>query len=187
MEVIPEYLLATPKAAFRDTGFPPEADPALAVWVAQVVDVESPIHLAEVAHRIADAAGVRRVKRYQEAMDRAIENVVASGSVTINGEFLWRSGMTEPTMRDRSKLPVSSKKIEFVAPEELAVAVRRVVAGSYGIAFEEITSPAVKLLGFGRVTSDMRSIVEALITHMVTDGTLVRQGDLLLIFNDHPD
>ena len=187
VEVIPEYLLATPKAAFRDTGFPPEADPALAVWVAQVVDVESPIHLAEVAHRIADAAGVRRVKRYQEAMNRAIENVVASGSVTINGEFLWRSGMTEPTMRDRSKLPVSSKKIEFVAPEELAVAVRRVVAGSYGIAFEEITSPAVKLLGFSRVTSDMRSIVEPLITHMVTDGTLVRQGDLLLIFNDHPD
>ena len=82
---------------------------------------------------------------------------------------------------------MSSKKIMFVAPEELAVAVRRVVAGSYGIAFEDITSPAVKLLGFGRVTNDMRSIVEPLITHMVTDGTLVRQGDLLLISNDYPD
>ena len=87
--------------------------------------------------------------------------MVASGSVTTNGEFLWRSDMTEPSLRDRSKLPVSSKRIEFVAPEELAMAVRRVVAGSYGIAFEDITSSAVKLLGFGRVTSDKRSCMES--------------------------
>ncbi len=187
-DTIPKYQQATPKAVFRDTLFPIEADPALALWVVQVIELESPVHSEEVARRIADAAGVRRVKRYQEALDRAIEHGVASGSIAVNGDFLWRSGMTEPTLRDRSKLPVSFKKIELVAPEELAMAVRRVVVASYGIAFDDITAAAVKLLGFARVNSDMRSRVEPIISQMVTDGTLARQGDVLLVSNgqNHP-
>ena len=60
---------------------------------------------------------------------------------------------------------------------------RRVVAASYGISFDDITAAAVKLLGFGRVTNEMRSRVEPLISQMVTDGTLARHGDLLLISN----
>ena len=137
--------------------------------------------------RIADAAGVRRVKRYQQAMDRAIELGVGSGRIEIKGDYLWRSDMNEPSLRDRSELPASSRKIEFVAPEELALAVRRVVAASYGISFDDITGAAVKLLGFGRATNEMRGRVEPLISQMVTDGTLARHGDLLLISNGQQD
>jgi len=61
--------------------------------------------------------------------------------------------------------------------------VRRVVAAAYGIAFDDITGAAVKLLGYGRVTNEMRSKVEPIISQMVTDETLTRQGDLLLISN----
>jgi len=182
-DTIPEYQLATPKATIADTSFPTEADTALALWVAQVIDVESPVHFSEVARRIADAAGIRRGQGYQQAMDRAIEHGVGSSGITLKGEFLWRSDMTEPTLRDRSKLPASSRKIEFVAPEELAMAVDRVVSASYGIAFNDITGAAVKLLGFARVTDEMRSRVEPLISQMVTDGTLARHGDLLLVSN----
>ena len=184
---VPEYRLALPKATFADTSFPTEADPALALWVAQVVDVESPVHSVEAARRIADAAGVRRVKRYQQAMDRAIELGVGSGRIEIKGDYLWRSDMNEPSLRDRSELPASSRKIEFVAPEELALAVRRVVAASYGISFDDITGAAVKLLGFGRATNEMRGRVEPLISQMVTDGTLARHGDLRLISNGQQD
>ena len=164
------------------------ADIIVSEWVAQVVDVESPLHRIELARRITNATGARKVgSRIENSINDGIEHAVRTGNVVRKGDLLWRSGMTEPSIRDRSKLPVASKKIEFVAPEELVVAVRRVVAGSYGIAFDDIAGPAVKLLGFGRVTSDMLSLVEPLITQMVTDGTLVRQGDLLLISNDHPD
>ena len=186
-DTIAEYHWATPKAAFEGSGFPTEADPALALWVAQVVDLESPVHSSEVARRIADAAGIRRVKRFQQAMDRAIEHGVASGSIAKTGDFLWRSDMTEPALRDRSELPASSRKIEFVAPEEVTLAVRRVVAASYGIAFHDITGAVLKLLGFGRVTADMRSRIEPLISQMVTDGALERQGDLLVIANGHSE
>ena len=182
-ETIPDYQLATPKATIRDTSFPTEADTALALWVAQVIDVESPVHREEVARRIADAAGIRRSQGYQQAMGRAIEHGVSSGSITLKGEFLWQSDMAEARMRDRSKIPASSRKIELVAPEEVAMAVRRVVAASYGIALEDITGAAVKLLGFGRVTNEMRSKVEPIISQMVTDGTLARHGDLLLVSN----
>jgi hypothetical protein len=177
------YRLATPKATIADTTFPTADDPALALWVAQVVDEESPVHETEVARRIADAAGIRRVRRYQEAIDRAIENGAGSGNIVRKGEFLWRSAMTEPDLRDRSNLPASLRKIDLVSPEELSMAVRRVVAASYGIAFQDITGAAVKLLGFGRVTNEIRSTVEPLISQMVTVGTLTRQGDLLLVSN----
>ncbi|PKB72648.1 MAG: hypothetical protein BZY75_06030 [SAR202 cluster bacterium Io17-Chloro-G7] len=182
-DAIAKYRLATPKATIADTTFPIEADPTLALWVVQVVDEESPVHETEVARRIADAAGIRRVRRYQQAIDRAIENGVGSGNIVRKGEFLWRSTMAEPTLRDRSELPASSRKIDLVSPEELCMAVRRVVAASYGIAFQDITGAAVKLLGFGRVNNEIRSTVEPLISQMVTDNTLTRQGDLLLVSN----
>ena len=176
-----EYTLAIPKIATKEQEFLTAPDSNVALWVASVVELESPVHLSEVSRRIADAAESRRGRRFQEVIDRAIGHAVESGRVRRDAEFLWRTDMEQPVLRDRSKLPLSSRKIELVAPEEIALAVERVAAVAYGISRKDIVGGAVRLLGFGRVTSGMRARIEPIIRQMLADGALIQHGDQLMV------
>ena len=175
-----EYTLAIPKIATKGQEFLTAPDANVALWVTSVVELESPVHYLEVSRRIAEAAETRRGRRFQEVIDRAIGHAVESGRVRRDAEFLWRTDMEQPMLRDRSKLPPSSRKIELVAPEEIALAVKRVVAAAYGISQQDIASGAVRLLGFGRLTSEMRARIEPIIRQMLADGTLEQQGQQIV-------
>ena len=176
---IPEYKLASPKIAIEGREFSTAPDAALALWVAEVVEVESPIRPDEVARRIAEAANVGRGRRFQELVERSITHAVEAGRVLRRGEFLWWTDMDQPVLRNRSKPPTASRKIGLVAPEEIAVAVRRVVSGAYGIDQSDVAGLVVRLLGFGRVTIEMKARIEPVIRQMVTDGDLEQHGSQL--------
>ena len=154
----------------------------MASWVTEVVNVESPIHIHEVGRRIANAAGVGRIgARIQETLLEATRYAARSGDIREQDSFLWRKNMEQPELRDRSNLPNSSRKLELVAPEEIALAVRMVVDGAYGIQRSDVPGPTVRLLGFLRVTEDMRSRVDLLVDEMIKDSRLVVQGSLLIV------
>ena len=178
---IPAYRLANPKISVQGPEFNTASDTAVALWVADVVEAESPVHTDEVARRIAVSAGARRNKRFQEVVDRAIQDATASGRLRRQDAFLWWNDMEAPTLRDRSGLPAASRKIELVAPEELAVAVLQAVAASYGIDRKDVPVAAARLLGFARVTTEMRSTFEPVVRRMITEGKLVQQGDQVVI------
>ena len=178
---IAEYLLVDLKALPRDQELLALPTSMLASWVAEVVHVESPVHVSEVSRRIADAAGVRLSRRLQGALESAVDYAGDSPELRREGDFLWRGDMERPEIRDRGNLARASRKLELVAPEETALAVERVVAGSYGIHRQEVPGAAVRLLGFARVTQDMRTKVEAVVGDMIRDGRLVEQGDNLVV------
>ena len=176
-----EYLLAHPEINAEGQEFVVLDDATLELLVAEVVEVESPVHVSEVARRIAGGTGVRRRRGYQEAIDRAIEQAVTSEQVRRQGEFLWWAGMEEPVLRDRGKLPAPSRKLELIAPEEIALAIGLAVTGSYGISQDEAAVAAARLLGFSRVTAGMRNTLDPFIRQMVRDERLVRQGNQLVL------
>ena len=183
---IAEYLLVNLKVSTGDEEPHALPTPMLASWVAEVVHVESPVHVSEVGRRIADAAGVRLSRRLQEALESAVEYAGNSPEVRRQGDFLWRGDMESPELRDRSNLARASRKLELVAPEEMALAVERVVAGSYGIRRQEVPGAAVRLLGFARLTQEMRTRVDSVVEEMVQDGRLVEQGDNLVVGEEQP-
>lgn len=149
----------------------------IADWIARIVGVESPVHEAEVARRIVEAAGVKRIgNRIDEAFRLSAEQAVRSGMVRRQGTFLWAPDMHQPIVRDRSGLSAASRKLEFVAPEEIALAVKAVVDGTYGIETAAIPPAVGQLLGFGRVSDDMRVRIEAIVMGMIEDKHLVQQG-----------
>ena len=79
---------------------------AMASWITEVVDVESPVHIDEVGRRIANAAGVGRIgARIQEALFEAIQYAARSGQIHVGDSFLWRKHIEQPELRDRSNLP----------------------------------------------------------------------------------
>lgn len=103
----------------------------LADLLAQVVNVESPVHWMEAARRVLDGAGIHRLGNgIQEAFEQAVRVGVDRKLFVKREEFLWGPAMQQPPIRNRSELPAASRKLEFVAPEEIRRAVLIVVQES---------------------------------------------------------
>jgi len=151
-------------------------------WVEQVVHAESPIHNDELVRRITHCADVGRSgSRIKAAVLAGARQLGRAGKVSIRGSFVWESGMTTPPVRDRSKLPMQCRKIELIAPEEVAEAIRVVVRGSLGIELGEIPPAALSKLGFKRAGPLLVNGVEAVVDTLLTDGTLVLQNGYIVL------
>ncbi len=154
----------------------------LASFVVEVVKIESPVHLTEVARRIANAAGQNRLgSRIRAAIEAACDHAARAGAIRRQGDFLWLKEMVHPPVRDRSTLPPSSLKIEMVAPEELALAIEQVVRNSFGIQRENVALEVIKVLGFSRTSDDMKSTIEIMIDRLISAGSLKRAGSHIVV------
>jgi very-short-patch-repair endonuclease len=157
----------------------------LADLLAQVVNVESPVHWAEAARRVVSGAGIQRFgSRIQQAFEEAVRLGVGRRLFVKRDDFLWGPAMQQPPVRDRSDLPAASRKFEFVAPEEIRHAILIVVQSSYGIVPEEVPSAVCRLFGFARVTDDMTASVEPHRDALLREGRLVLQGVNLVLAQD---
>ena len=177
----PPYTIAQLKI---EAGVDPAELPAdrLGGWVAEVVREEGPVHESEVARRIAEAVGLkRRAGRSKEAIDRAVASSGESGTIRRRGAFLWPSDLHRQSPRDRSALPSPSRRLELVAPEELAAAVERIVADALGVARDDLPSAVCRWLGFPRTTDEMKSRVAVVIDDLLDAGRLERQGHRLVL------
>ena len=154
----------------------------MAEWIQQVVSVESPVHEDEVLRRIVDGAGVQRVgNRIEAAFRRGLQSAAQDGLVKRKGTILWDPHSRRLHVRSRSSLPDLSRRLELVAPEEIALAASHVTEAAYGMAKEELAKGVCELFGFARVTEQMLVVVDRVISQMLADGRLVTQGDFLTV------
>ena len=147
--------------------------------ITEVVHVESPVHVNEVAHRLAAAVGVRRVgSRIQQTIELAVGLCVRGNRVARSRDFLWdvTMDMARPPIRDRSELPTQSRKIELVAPEEIGEAIRAVVERSVRITHDEAVVQVASLLGFRRTSSGIREAISEVLSEMLKAGVLAGDG-----------
>lgn len=158
----------------------------LADLLKKVVSVESPVHWMEAARRILDGAGIQRFgNRIQQAFEEAVRLGVSRGLFSKRKEFLWAVAMQLPPVRDRSELPAASRKLEFVAPEEIRQAILIVVEESYGIVPVELPNAVCRLFGFSRVSDDMSAAVEPHRDALLREGYLALRGvNLVLVSPD---
>ncbi len=104
------------------------------------------------------------------------------GEIRRSGEFLWRSDLQEAPLSERSGLPDASKKLEFIAPEEIAAAIEKVVAGTFGMVRTEIPSAVLSLLlGFKRTTGATQQQVIKVLDDMIAEEKLVEEGSYILL------
>ena len=154
----------------------------LAVLIAQVVAVESPVHLDEAVRRIADAAGVRRLgSRLQATLEAACDEAVRDQMIRRRDDFLWEPAMQEPVVRDRSTLPAPSRKLDLIAPAEVARGVESVVAASFGIEPDALPAAVGRALGFARISDEFRERVEEIVKELLAEGRLAEQGGQLVV------
>ena len=85
--------------------------------------------------------------------------------------------MNLPVLRDRSAVILQHKKIELIAPEEIAEAVTVVVERSYGIDRADACAEAGRLLGFKSVSKKIRARIDRVIEDLIRKGDLDADGD----------
>lgn len=174
---VPKYQISTPSISLGPLELHQAFASDMAAWIEEVVRIESPVHTDEIARRISDAAGVRRIgNRIESAIRSALNGAVRSKRIGQRGDFFWSIGMANAVVRDRSDLPNASRKLELVAPEELSEAVVAVVRSAFGINLTDIPQAVCRLLGFGRTSEDMAALIDSLVRKLSNAGTLLVSG-----------
>ena len=153
----------------------------MANWIQQVVEIEYPVHLDEVAKRIGNAVGVKKIgNRIRSAIKTAAMQAARSKSIEIRREFLYWTEQELVSVRDRNGLPNASRKLELIAPEEIQMAIKQLVSDAFGIERDDLSREVCKLFGFGTVSANMRQKVGEVINEMIEHGDLTEKGDSLL-------
>jgi very-short-patch-repair endonuclease len=179
---LPPYTLAAPNVRTGGVELHLIPTATLASWLCAVVDVESPVHRDEACRRVLAAVGVGRMgSRIQQAFNQALLHAIRAGQLRAHDAFLWTPTMTEPPLRDRSHLNGASRDLALIAPEEVELAVARVVRDAYGMETSQIAPAVARLFGFQRLTDDMRAHIDPLVERMVADGRLTRQGGVVAV------
>ncbi|SEW53515.1 DUF3320 domain-containing protein [Chitinophaga arvensicola] len=179
-EEVPVYETAVLPDEIREQEFHLSPIGKLCNWIEQVVVVESPVHFDELARRMVEAAGITRVgPRIREILRHAVRHSDASKRIKIKGQFLWDTSLPTPVVRNRSHLPSSARKINYIAAEEIGVALEKVVKDAVAIQREDAVPFIAKMFGYSRVTEEMKEEILKAIDISIENNMVQQEGELL--------
>ena len=89
--------------------------------------------------------------------------------------------MKIPKIRDREGTEGISKKITAICPEEIGEASLFVLSKEYGIPETDLIVQTAKLLGYRRVTEDMRKYIAKSINKYKNSGHIIKKGGKVLL------
>ncbi|MBW6525267.1 DUF3320 domain-containing protein [Sphingomonas sp. RHCKR7] len=159
----------------------------LSMLADQVVAVEGPVHVDEVVARIREGWGLKRAGgRIQSAIARAIDVSVRVGRLVQEGDFLSMPGSV-PIARDRSSTRSTAlRRADMLPPSEIRVAALATVRDNFGATPDQVVQAVSRALGIKATSAQVRAVMLDVVESAVTDGELVRQGEMLASRPDDP-
>ena len=155
------YEVAEPLLELRGLQFHELSTDYLSNALQGVIEVESPIHVAEAARRLANAAGLERVgHRIQSAVSTACLSLERDGVIERRGDFLW-DPERPLCVRDRTSAPASLRDIRIIAPEEIIEAAR--IGGADDLELDGAVTAVSRALGFRRTGKDVHAVISAVL------------------------
>lgn len=152
----------------------------IAGWIEDVAKIESPVHFDEMAYRITRAGGISKVgARIKDLLQQGCRYLEQSGKIKMKGDFLWYFTMENPVIRDRAGITPTSKKIQFISPEEICLAIKKVVEESIAVQPEAAFPFIAKLLGFNRLTEEIRKELLTAVELCLKEELIIKENDLL--------
>ena len=84
-------------------------------------------------------------------------------------------------LQNRLDLDGASRKLVLIAPEEIALAVERVLEDAFGMSVEELPKSVSRLLGFERLTQEMKDHLDGQVAALAARGRLsISNGEVTL-------
>jgi len=164
----------------------------LAGIVADVVEIEGPIHRDEIAKRITALWGLQRTgTRIAESISKAIDSGIRSGVLRADPEFVSHgrqvtavtdSGRKPSPVRCRSNVTSANlKKPEMIPPSELRQAIERLVAEHVGIQRDQLPLVVAKVLGFKATSAKRKDVIEKVLARMLEENTVILRDEKLFV------
>ncbi len=181
------YRVARPGIGFLSTPLHEIPAGRLAKWIAQVVQLESPVHFDEVILRIRKAAGVGRAgSRIRAQMRLGVTAGARRRLYRIDKhDFLWRLEHEAVEVRRRDgDIPSSLRNPARIASEEVGTALVHAVRVSYGIRPADAAGEAIRIFGFKRSGPKIVGRFRQVLDELVKRGTILREGSLLRVPDD---
>jgi very-short-patch-repair endonuclease/DNA polymerase III delta prime subunit len=146
-----------------------------------VVEVEAPVHDADITRRVMDSFGVSRAgSRIVDAVKSALQYGAALGTFKYEDGFAYAITSGDVAIRNRSDFENAEKKIEHVAPVEIEEALLHCVKNAFTIDRGEAISDALSQLGFSRSTAAISSHMNLIVEGLLKRGSLKNVGDKLM-------
>ncbi|HLY73138.1 MAG TPA: DUF3320 domain-containing protein, partial [Planctomycetota bacterium] len=146
--VIANYVPAKVAADLGETHLAEIPTSNIAQFIGAIVEDEGPVHVEEVKRRVLEAIQARSGAKRTAAIEEGIAMAVSRQLVLRRGDFLWKN--TGVVLRDRTRLPDASRKLEYVSDEECIAALQLAVKESCGCDPDEAVAQALRMLGVKR-------------------------------------
>lgn len=130
--------------------------------VKEIVYVEGPVHIDEIARRYASSHGKSRVgSRISEHVSKALSKAERDGQLTRNGPF-WGTTeqLTNVPIRDRSNETIPTTSAESISYMEIIACANLIEKESGKVDDEELVRVIAKTLGFKRAGPDFQTHVK---------------------------
>jgi very-short-patch-repair endonuclease/Mrp family chromosome partitioning ATPase len=153
--------------------------PEMMKHVVGVVSVEGPVHESEIVVRIRSAWGLARAgNRIRDAVQAAIRAAKRRGEIN-GGPFYALPGQAV-IVRDRGDVESTSlRKPDVLPPEEVKVAICRIVEENYGAEQDQLVQAVARLFGFSSTSSQLRQVVEDALADLLDSERLRLDGRLV--------
>ena len=149
--------------------------------VTACVEKESPVHEERVMRGVAAALYVERVgARIRSQLLQSIAAAERRRLVIRRGDFLWSPSMTQPPVRGKDASG-KARKIEEVAPEEIAACILGVLDYSFSLNNDDLTKAVARELGYSRTGETIFSAIRSQIMLMIGSQELRNQEGMISI------
>ena len=138
----------------------PERD--LGDLLAQIVQIEGPVHIEEIARRYINAFDTARMgSRIRQAVRQAISSAQRRLDLQRQGNFWGTAQQFEnPSVRNRSAESSPLTKAEYLSEAEILAAAKIIESDSGKVEVPELAKSISRLLGFKRSGPDFQKRVE---------------------------
>jgi hypothetical protein len=144
--------------------------------VKKIVACEGPIHIDEVAKRVATC---HRLERAGARIKRVTEDALRGSTELKNDRVFWRLATGgELVVRDRSRVTSNSlKSAEFLPPAEIDLALYLIIKGGVRVEEVELMQHTAKMFGFLRCGPDLKQVIKVVLESNVS-GRIRSEGSV---------
>jgi len=147
--------------------------------ILKIIRTESPVHLDEIVRRLRENCDGGRLGQNMRTKFEWVFNLLQDRKLAVRrGDFFWVPDMVEPPVRSRSGFPTTAKKIEYIAPEEIAAAITLTIEQTCGATKEDVAFEALRLLGFSRTATLLPPLLDA-VDHLVRTGRIEERSGFI--------
>lgn len=158
IEIAPYSITPIRKKSYPDNFYNGDISKICSI-LKEVVDCESPIHKEEAERRTVQYWGIGAVgSRVRAILEETALISIKEKMIKKKGNFYWAMDMNTPIIRNRDAADVS-KKIEYVAPEEIREAAMFILKKEYGVPRDSLIEQVASLFGIQRVTEDIGNYI----------------------------